>query len=112
MAKSNGLKPLATQTLTANSLRPDDLTLATDDRAVFYDVHGDNFKISEFIDSSNKWAGGGFVASPTDLASLGGAWLEGAFISADTREVFWTPQKPKQNHQYAALARGLTRRRQ
>ncbi len=74
-------------------LKPDDQTLAEDRRAAFYDVYADSYKESEFLDSSIKWAGGGFVARPSDLAALGGAWLEARLFSADTRQMFWTPEK-------------------
>ncbi|WP_164852442.1 serine hydrolase domain-containing protein [Rheinheimera riviphila] len=45
------------------------------------------------VDLSQKWAGGGLAASSVDLAKLGAAWLDPAFISADIQQQFWTPQK-------------------
>ncbi len=74
------------------SLKADKQRLNGDRRAQFYDVYEGSYKTSEFIDSSIKWAGGGFVARPIDLAKLGGAWLEGNMISPATRNTFWTPQ--------------------
>lgn len=44
-------------------------------------------------DLSHKLAGGGFMAKPADLARLGIAWLDEDFISARTRQRFWTPQR-------------------
>jgi serine beta-lactamase-like protein LACTB len=45
------------------------------------------------VDLSQKWAGGGLAASSVDLAKLGAAWLDPAFIHADIQQQFWTPQK-------------------
>lgn len=45
------------------------------------------------VDLSQKWAGGGLAASSVDLAKLGAAWLDPAFIHADIQQQFWTPQQ-------------------
>lgn len=45
------------------------------------------------VDLSQKWAGGGLAASSVDLAKLGAAWLDPAFISTDLQQQFWTPQR-------------------
>ena len=78
--------------LALEGLKPDLRNLETDNRATFYEVYEDSFKVSEFIDSSIKWAGGGFVARPTDLVKLGGAWLDAQLMSEETKQLFWTPQ--------------------
>lgn len=61
-------------------------------RAEFY--HADDGRIQRWrpVDLSSKLAGGGFMGRPEDLARLGAAWLDPAFISPQTREAFWTPQ--------------------
>lgn len=38
-------------------------------------------------------AAGGYIATPSDLAILGGAWLNDDYISSNTRDEFWTPAK-------------------
>lgn len=43
--------------------------------------------------SSNKWAGGGFRATPRDLAVFGAALLEGKVVSADGLAAMFTPRK-------------------
>lgn len=43
---------------------------------------------------SYKWAGGGIVASPTDLVKMGNALVnDSAFISFDIRNEFFTPKR-------------------
>ncbi|MFC6981612.1 serine hydrolase domain-containing protein [Microbulbifer taiwanensis] len=45
------------------------------------------------VDLSHRLPGGGFVSTPSDLVKLGSRYLDTDFISAETREIFWTPQK-------------------
>jgi len=59
----------------------------------FYFTNGREVKPHWPVDLSQKWAGGGLAASSVDLAKLGAAWLDPAFIRADIQQQFWTPQK-------------------
>ncbi len=53
-----------------------------------------NFEIKYDVNMSYKWAGGGFISTPTDLVKLGNAWLnDSTFISQETVKEFWTPAK-------------------
>lgn len=45
------------------------------------------------VDLSQKWAGGGLAASSVDLARLGAAWLDPAFIPTAIQQQFWTVQR-------------------
>ncbi|MFT5891705.1 MAG: serine beta-lactamase-like protein LACTB, partial [Dokdonia sp.] len=46
------------------------------------------------INLSYKWAGGGFISTPTDLVNMGNAYLkDDSFISHETKRTFWTPMK-------------------
>ncbi|MCF6292097.1 MAG: beta-lactamase family protein [Robiginitomaculum sp.] len=60
-------------------------------RAVSYQTKGRQIKLWRFVDLSHKLAAGGFVASPSDLARLGAAWLDDDFIAPDVRDDFWEP---------------------
>lgn len=62
------------------------------DRAEFYHTREGQAQRWREVDLSMKLAGGGFMATPGDLAQLGVAWLDDAFISPETRRQFWTPQ--------------------
>lgn len=61
--------------------------------ATFYWRKGEQFKPWRRVDLSHRLAGGGFIATPRDLAALGSAWLDNSFIHLSTREVFWQPQQ-------------------
>lgn len=59
-----------------------------------------------FTNSSGKWAGGGFRATPTDLARFGAALLRGEVVSAQTLQTMFTPRtlaNGKVNRQNYAL---------
>lgn len=43
------------------------------------------------VNLSQKLPGGGWTATPSDLARLGAAWLDEEFISTEIREIFHTP---------------------
>lgn len=43
--------------------------------STFYDVEGNNTKESFAVNNSNKWAGGGLIATPSSLATIGKAFL-------------------------------------
>lgn len=60
-------------------------------RATSYQVKAKQYKPWRRVDLSHKLAAGGFVATPSDLALLGSAWLDEAFIPAAVRDIFWTP---------------------
>lgn len=45
-----------------------------------------------FANSSGKWAGGGFRATPTDLARFGAALLSGQVVGKDTLKMMFTPR--------------------
>lgn len=40
---------------------------------------------------SNKYAGGGFISTPSDLVKFGNALLDEKFLGAKTRQVLWEP---------------------
>lgn len=53
-----------------------------------------NFEQVYDINLSYKWAGGGFISTPTDLVNMGNAYLkDDSFISHETKRKFWTPMK-------------------
>jgi len=62
------------------------------DRAEFYHIQEGQAQRWRDVDLSMKLASGGFMATPSDLALLGVAWLDHDFISLETRRQFWTPQ--------------------
>ncbi len=74
--------------------------------AMFYVRNGQSIKEAIYVDNSNKWAGGGFLTTPTDLVRLGLGFLDESFLDEKTREVFLIPQQlsdGKKNPQEYAL---------
>lgn len=62
-------------------------------RATFYEIKDGQYKEAFPINNSNKWAGGGFISTPSDLVKLGNALLNGQILSRETTDILFTPQK-------------------
>ena len=63
-------------------------------RTRFYEVGGDGRVYnSPFVDNSYKWAGGGFLSTPSDLVRFGLAHLDGGLLRPETIEMMWTSQR-------------------
>lgn len=60
--------------------------------ATSYLVDGTRYRRWRPVDLSHRLPGGGFVATSSDLARLGSAWLDERYVSAPTRNEFWTHQ--------------------
>jgi CubicO group peptidase (beta-lactamase class C family) len=72
---------------------PDDPSAIIPDRARWYDLQADGtYRNSEFADLSYKWAGGGFLSTPTDLVRFGTAMLHSGFLNSATLHVLETSQ--------------------
>jgi serine beta-lactamase-like protein LACTB len=74
--------------------------------ARFYETDGDRARTWRPFDLSQRWPGGGLVSTSAELARLGGAWMDPAFITPETRAAMWTPQllsDGEVNEQYYAL---------
>ncbi|WP_420318726.1 serine hydrolase domain-containing protein [Ekhidna sp.] len=61
-------------------------------RATPYDVENRSYKRSFTVNLSNKWAGGGFISTPSDLVRAGNALLDSSFLSPRTIEMLTSPQ--------------------
>lgn len=64
------------------------------DRAYFYRGDGPaHFAIAPTVDSSYKWAGGGYLSTPEDLVRFGSALLQPGFLQAKSLTLLFTSQK-------------------
>jgi len=45
-----------------------------------------------YVDNSNKWAGGGYLSTASDLARYGSSYLEGSLLEPGTVKLMWTSQ--------------------
>ncbi len=72
---------------------PDDVFQIVPNRARFYvrDEDDGTLRHERFVDQSNKWAGGGFLSTPTDLVRFGSAMLAHELLDAETLALLWTP---------------------
>ncbi|XOV89924.1 MAG: serine hydrolase domain-containing protein [Pseudomonadota bacterium] len=76
--------PLGIETPLADNPHPE--------RAHFYMLANGQYRDTFDTNVSHRLAGGGLMARPRDLAMLGAAWLDEAFISGETRRDFWKVQ--------------------
>lgn len=74
------------------SLSADHQDRPVPERAVFYWRDAQGVRRWGRVNHSYKWAGGGLVATSSDLARIGSAWLDPGYIRAETRAAFWEPQ--------------------
>jgi serine beta-lactamase-like protein LACTB len=71
---------------------PDDVTADLPDRAVTYVQVGDRYIDPPDADPSYKWAGGGLLSTPADLARFGAAVMDHELLDSAMLAVLWTPQ--------------------
>lgn len=74
---------------------PDSATNSSNNIAVFYDVENIKIKEAYKTNSSNKYAGGGFLSTPSDLVKLGNAALNYKLLDTATTQVLFEPVKLK-----------------
>jgi len=79
--------------LEMRSTQPNFKHRTSSDQSVFYDIRDDEYKISPDVDLSNKWAGGGFISTPSDLVKAGNLLLNERFLSSETIQTLIEPQR-------------------
>ncbi|WP_167571881.1 serine hydrolase domain-containing protein [Aquimarina algiphila] len=57
----------------------------------FYDIENKKYKEVYKVNNSNKWAGGGFLASPTDLVTVGNAFLNHTLLRKEIMHALIQP---------------------
>ena len=93
--QANVFQPLGMKDTYADHMRNQSEHFAT-----FYEMENSRYREYHIfeqvydINLSYKWAGGGFISTPSDLVRLGNAWLtDSTFINPETKKEFWTPVK-------------------
>lgn len=66
---------------------------AQDNLATFYLLKDGRQRAWRPVDLSHRLPGGGWASTPTDLVRMGSLVLDTDYISEETREAFWTPQR-------------------
>lgn len=64
-------------------------------RVRFYDDYGSGLVNAMLVDNSYKWAGGGYLSTPTDLVTMGRELLRPNLISPEAVKTLLTPQELK-----------------
>jgi serine beta-lactamase-like protein LACTB, mitochondrial len=74
--------------------RPDRAGEVDPDRTLFYKKRTDGKFVEEApINSSYKWAGGGFLSTPDDLVRFGSALLQSGYLNEESLKLLFTSQK-------------------
>ena len=73
------------------NVRLDDQNVDMPDRAATYTTAKGRWGTAYPADPSYKWAGGGMVATPSDLVKIGQALMDGTFVTGPTRSMLWSP---------------------
>lgn len=65
-------------------------------RTRYYQKAGDGAILNApYVDNSYKWAGGGFLATPSELVELAFALFDEELIARETLETLWTRQRTR-----------------
>ena len=73
---------------------PDTQNIKVPERTEFYYLGEDgNYVVGDTINSSYKWAGGGYLSTAVDLANFGIAHFDDSILGDSSRELLWTSQK-------------------
>ena len=79
------------QPLNLRNTEADKKLIDVPNRVNFYTAGDNKYGYAYPVDSSNKWAGGGFLSTPTDLVKLGLSTLSRDFISRKSKDFLFTP---------------------
>lgn len=75
-----------------SDLKPDQKDSTSYHRVTFYEYQDSMLQVSPVVDISNKWAGGGYLCSPEDLARFGYALTAPGYLKKKTIALFTTSQ--------------------
>lgn len=71
----------------------DEVDTIVANRARFYSLQKDGtYRNAPLTDNSYKWAGGGFISTPSDLVKFGSAMLHPGLLNADALHLMFTRQ--------------------
>ncbi|MBV1910285.1 MAG: beta-lactamase family protein [Kangiellaceae bacterium] len=75
----------------------DQKTVKTPYRVEFYNVGEKHYQHAYAVNNSNKWAGGGFLSTPSNLVAMGNRILKGDYLNDQTLQSLFEPQKLNNN---------------
>lgn len=74
---------------------PDNVLYPAPNTAIFYDSEEGYFSRAYAVNTSNKWAGGGYLSTPTDLVKFGNSILNHRLLDETTTKLLFSPVKLK-----------------
>ncbi|MEO9485433.1 MAG: serine hydrolase domain-containing protein [Ekhidna sp.] len=81
------------KTLGMNQTLPDQQNVELKDRSIPYEVYENMYREAAEVNLSNKWAGGGFLSTPSDLVRAGNVLLNSTFLGPETIDLLTSPQR-------------------
>lgn len=88
LMESHVFEPLKMSNTVANLKKESSIS-----QSEFYEVQHKEYKIAPEVNLSNKWAGGGFLSTPSDLVKAGNALLQNKLLTPQTIETLIEPQQ-------------------
>lgn len=85
-----------------NNTAPDYPDSIVANRVRFYDDYGNGLVNALLVDNSYKWAGGGYLSTPSDLVKVGRELLTHSLLSPEAIKTLLTPQRLKNGTQTIA----------
>lgn len=84
-----------------NDTLADENAIIIPHRTRFYTYQGDEKVVvnAPYVNNSNKWAGGGFLSTPTDMLRFGEAVLDGTLVQTETFEMMTASMKTNEGTQ-------------
>ncbi|HZF65822.1 MAG TPA: serine hydrolase domain-containing protein [Chitinophagaceae bacterium] len=82
-----------------NNTIPDYPDSIVTNRVRFYDDYGSGLVNALLVDNSYKWAGGGYLSTPSDLVIMGRELLSPKLLSPEVIKMLTTPQRLKSGTQ-------------
>ena len=70
----------------------DQKTAKTPYKVKFYNVGQKHYQHAYAVNNSNKWAGGGFLSTPSNLVAMGNRILKGDYLKDKTLQSLFEPQ--------------------
>lgn len=81
------------QPLKLQSTIPQNAGISSQNIAHFYHRNGEQYQPAVTVNNSNKWAGGGYLSTSAELATIASQLLGGSLLSDNTKQQLFSPQK-------------------
>lgn len=87
------MRRAVTEPLALSNTMPERTDTVIDALSKFYVLEDGQVREAPAVDNSYKWAGGGYVSTPSDLVHFSLELLNGELLRPETVEILWTSQR-------------------